>query len=111
MALDEFRAFLNSRGVALHDLGMDEKALARADALEAIPILRQAEIPILGGDVFREVGTEVQLAYANWSCNRESSEATPAFATRSAAKAETYIQSYPERLGERPLFLFVLAKK
>jgi hypothetical protein len=45
----DYQTLLMSKGVRIDLAGLDEIALKRLDALQAVELLRTAAIPILGG--------------------------------------------------------------
>ena len=48
----DYNRLLDKKGIQLGDLGLSDIALERDDALIAVNLLRNASIPILGGDFF-----------------------------------------------------------
>jgi hypothetical protein len=107
-ALDKYQRILASKGVALNGLGLSEIALRRSDAMGAIEALRESSVPILGGDVYSEKAGTIEPAYANWHVDRDAGERETEFAIRSCVKAESYVEKYPRRAGEEPLFVLVV---
>jgi hypothetical protein len=87
-----------------------ELALTRKDALKALSLLRDANFPVLGGDVYTRVGDDIRVAYANWHADPLPSEDRDTYVRRSIETSENYIQKYPERVGETPLFVLVAAE-
>lgn len=104
---DRFNDLLRERGLALSMLGLADIALRREDALEAIEILGDDGVPILGGDVFFLQDDDVRLAYANWHTEKRPSEDDVAYRRRSCLETSNYIGSFPNRTGVIPLFVIV----
>ena len=96
--------FLKEKGHPLSEInsGSDEIALATNDAIQALDLLRNNQVAILGGDIFseRENGS---LIYAyqlwgseyhclNWYCDKEDNESSEEYAKRSYAIAKESIK-------------------
>lgn len=69
-----YSEILKKKGRPLHDIGINEIALSKADALEAIKSLRLSQMAILGGDVLEIVDGKPKHTYDNWYYNREETE-------------------------------------
>lgn len=95
-----------SRAVPLASEGVEEIAWRREDALEVIRLARDAQLGILGGDVWMRQGSKWVPTYDTWACDRESNESLEAFAARSCDKASAYLAEYPE--GAQGAFVYVL---
>lgn len=108
---EDYSQFLATKGVSLGQLGLEEVALRREDALRAIRVLKELSLPILGGDVYFEQQGSVHPAYANWYVDRKDNESRKAFADRSCVKAENYVADYPKAMDKQPLFVLVLASE
>lgn len=98
---DEYKVFLEHKGISLPWDGLKEKALKRDDALSAIKLLRSAGVPVAGGDVYVRRGDCVELAYNNWSIQRGD---TP---EDSWVLAENYINNYPVLSDGEAIFVLV----
>lgn len=83
-------------GRDLKELGVHGIALPRGPALEAVGALRQAKIPILGGDVLRVVDGKIRHTYDNWYCKSHADPASPEYMEESYKQAERYILAYPD---------------
>lgn len=83
-------------GRDLNELGVHGIALPRSAALEAVDALRQARIPILGGDVLREVDGKIRHTYDNWYCKCHADPATDEYAEESFKQAQRYVLAYPD---------------
>lgn len=93
--IDAYNQLLQSRGVPLRELGILDVALGRADVLAAIELLRKGSIPILGGDVYWQRQSGIELAYANWHSDLQAGEEREQFAIRSCREAHQYVLSFP----------------
>lgn len=103
-----YAQLLASKGVSLQQLGLDDIALPRADALIALELLQQQSVPILGGDVYVVRGDRTELAHANWHSDPRADESRADYVARSCQDARTYIAAYPHRDGETPVFVIVV---
>jgi hypothetical protein len=81
-------------GVSLESIGIKNWALNKTDALNAIKMLENSRIPVLGGDVYKLVGNAVEQTYDNWYCNQEAGESNDDFLCRSLNTARKYIDDY-----------------
>ena len=106
-AAHEYNELLKSRGIPLRELGIADVALGRTDVLSAIELLRNASIPVLGGDVYFKRLGRIELAYANWHSDPEQGEDRQRFVSRSCFETENYIKSFPPSDAE-PLFALVI---
>lgn len=105
----EYQRLIQSCGISLQDIGIEDIALNREDAIFAIDLLRQSAIPILGGDVYIRNSGRIDHAYANWHSDPKANETRDQFAERSCLEARRYVSDYP--LSEAvPFFSLVLAK-
>ena len=89
-----------SKGVSLSKLGVNNWALGRTEAIEAIDRLAGIGVGVLGGDVYRWEGNTPVPTYDNWYCEPASHEARNAFVERSAHMARQYIGSYEAATGQ-----------
>lgn len=105
---EDYQKFLDDKGIPLKELGIRDIALERADALRAVEILRNASLPILGGDVYLKRGNKVESAYADWHSDRRSGEELDAYFARSWTTTEDYIKRYPQPPDGTPLFSLVV---
>jgi hypothetical protein len=100
--------FLASTGMSLQQLGLEDIALQREDALTAVEILQQQSIPILGGDVYFVRDGRAEPAYANWHCDSRTDERPADYLSRSCQDARQYITAFPDRDGVTPVFVLVV---
>lgn len=107
---EDYKQLLGGKGIVLKALGVNDIALERNDALLAVEFLRNAEVPILGGDVYLERARGIELAYANWHCDPSQDEDRSHYLQRSWSTAESYVKSYPEPADAKVLWAFVVGK-
>jgi hypothetical protein len=105
----QFTVFVQKNGVAM--AGTAEFGLTRADALSAVLIARNEDLPILGGDVYQRSSGKIVPAYANWSTEKQDSETALDCARRSWTEAEAYIQRYREPDNAELIFVLVVPKQ
>ena len=103
----DYAQLLATKGVSLGQLGLEEVALRREDALRAIRVLQESSVPILGGDVYFEQQGGVESAYASWYVDKQDNESRKTFADRSCLKAKNYVVEFPKSLDKQPLFVLV----
>jgi len=105
----KYEHLLNSKGLPLVELlGIHEVALMREDALAAVELLRNASIPILGGDLYLKRGTSVESASTNWSTTCMPGESEEHYLIRSWENTEKFIKELPQLNGATPLFVLVI---
>lgn len=107
---DPYVHFLRARAVSLHELGLSETGLVRADALHATELLRASSVPILGGDVYFMRAASIELAFANWHTDRQPDESWADFADRSCRHCAKYIEEFPIRPDVTPVFVLVVSR-
>lgn len=68
MAITEYIEYLKGKGKYLSDInpGSDEIALDANEALKAIELLKNNQIPILGGDILSTKSGKLIYAYQLW---------------------------------------------
>ena len=79
-------------GISLNDIGVNNWALTKSQALEVLNQFLLHQIPVLGGDVIENLGGEIQQKYDNWYCDKRSGESRIDFVKRSIEKAKSYIE-------------------
>jgi hypothetical protein len=104
----DYLTLLESKGVRIDLPGLDEIALKRADALQAVELLRTAAIPILGGDVWYRRRGRFEIAYANWHADPQIGEDSFTYLQRSLSKTAQYVREFPEPADGEPLFVLVI---
>ena len=93
-----------SVGVSLKNLGINNWALSRNDALEALSKLKSSGIAVLGGDVFVFSNGIIDQNYDNWYCERNPMESNTDFIASSIEKTRHYIEKY---LDQNALFSLI----
>ncbi|MGB8506889.1 MAG: Imm40 family immunity protein, partial [Pyrinomonadaceae bacterium] len=92
------------------ELGVNEIALQRSAALEAIETLKGSQVAIFGGDVLRVSNDRPSYTGDSWYCERQNSEALNDFLKRSWDVAEQYIRAYPQSEEGKVLYTLVLSE-
>ncbi|MDI7175390.1 Imm40 family immunity protein [Leptospira santarosai] len=93
-------------GVHLSDVGVNNWALTKDQALLALEKFLKLDIPISGGDVYEYRKGIIESNYNNWYCNPDKMEANSEYVKRSIEKAVKYIQEY--KIKENHQIYFVL---
>lgn len=106
--MTDYEDFLSKVGIPLKSIGLNETALLRGDALRAIELLAAGSAPILGGDVYYKYSDRIDPAYANWYIIQDSSESATSYFDRSIREAIEYIERFPKRENEQPIFVLVV---
>lgn len=104
-----YSEFLKSKGWPLHEIGTSDFAFRREHALQALQLLKDRPIAILGGDVLRVIQNRPEYVYDNWHCDIGESESVNEYFKRTWKTAMDYVKKYPEAEGETNLYLIVLA--
>jgi hypothetical protein len=99
----KFVAFLNDKGVKIPDT--DDIGLKYHDALDAILLAKDENIPIYGGDVYVQDNRKIKPAYANWYCDLRNGEGYEEYCGRTWSEAQKYINNYPQKYSEKILFV------
>ena len=107
-APQDYKHLLETKGIPLRELGIQDIALEREDALLAVQFLRKASIPILGGDVYLKRGAKIELAYADWHSDPHRGEDLDRYFERSWAGTENYLRSFSQPPDAMPLFSLVV---
>jgi len=93
-----------SVGISLESMGVNNWALSRQDALQALSHFVELQIPILGGDVCEFMNEVIKYNYDNWYCERKINETLLDYVERSAREAKNYIERYPDKVVYFSLF-------
>jgi hypothetical protein len=106
MSFLQFIEFIKNSGVARTEAEGGELALTKTDALKALELLSDANVGVLGGDVYEvEDDGYFRPTYDNWYCNK--GDLPPfEFVKLSHEKAFQYLTNYNE--GERSNIRYVL---
>lgn len=100
--MNNYREFLIKRGRNLSEInpGSDEMAFIIDDALDAIELLKNHKVNILGGDVLFEEKEKLIYAthflgydyhYLNWYCDRQDNESDEDYLERNYSTAKESI--------------------
>jgi len=98
---------LKVHALPLRHLGLDDVAWSREYTREVLNAIKDADIAVLGGDVFRERGGHLVHTYDNWHCERDVAESLANYARRSWQYAWDYVAKYPENKAEQVYFSLV----
>lgn len=101
--------FLQVRGHRVSP-GTAECGLVREDALAAVRLAQQETRAISGGDVYLQIGGEIEPAYANWYVSSHPEESAADYRFRSWEESSHYIAHYPIPDHGTPLFVLVVAE-
>lgn len=118
----EYLDFLKMKGKPLSAInpGSEEIALNSADAIEAIGLLKNCNLPILGGDVLTIDSDKLvyvdqhwgeKYNYLNWYCEKMNSESTEEYSARSyevAKKAISEVDKVAKNFGDKSLIVLVV---
>ena len=94
-------------GHPLNEIGVNNWALQKDEALNALIELAKIQVPILGGDVCELTNGVIQYNYDNWYCDKNLQETKLAFVLRSIAKAKQYIENYQSKYPDKIFFALV----
>lgn len=107
---EKFFEVLNAKGRPLQEIGVNEIALQRPDALKAIEALQDTQVAILGGDVLRVLNGRPAYTGDNWYSEQGGNESLTGFLKRSWEIAEQYIRSYPDPEDGTVLYTLVVSE-
>jgi Immunity protein 40 len=110
MAFTEEANRILESGFSLSNIGIENWALSKEQALVALEDLTKLNATVLGGDVVQFVQNVPRLTYDNWFCEIEDGESTMAFAIRSLVVAKSFINGYRNLNVREPFFALVLSK-
>jgi hypothetical protein len=105
-----FKEILATRGRDLREIGLDEVALSKRDALDAIQSLEGHQIAVLGGDVYFEEGGRIRPRLHNWFCEKQPNEHPFEFTKRSQIVALNFVQGYDASLKSNAFFVLVVSE-
>jgi hypothetical protein len=106
----KYKKLLDTKGVSLRSVYVSEIGLAREDALQAVEYLREASVPILGGDLYYIKGDKIVHDPASWSIDRKYAEPHNEYIQRSYQATIEFINRIQGGDKEKPLFAFVVGE-
>ena len=95
------------RGLKLIEIGINEIAFNKSDALKVLEELEKNSIAVLGGDVYYIKNNVITLTYDNWFINRNDEEWL-LYVEKSIKKARSYIRIY-DYMNSNVYFTLVIA--
>ncbi len=96
-----------SCGLSLHDLGVNNWALSKEQALRVLDMFEMQNIAVLGGDVYEMINSLPSSNYDNWCCDQNANESLDEYVSRSNDYAKRYIRNYRSSTGREVLFVLV----
>jgi len=96
-----------STGIPLEEFGVSGWGLQKGPALKAIRSLRNAGVPIFGGDDVYIQNNKLIYPYENWYCDQGDTETNTEYVTRCFEEALMYVDNYSRDLPSEPLFVLV----
>lgn len=93
-------------GVWLGEYGINNWALTKSQALEALDKLLVLRIAVLGGDVV-EAKDYIRPNYDSWSSDPQPGERNEEYLKRSIEESKSYIEQYPAYIPGRNYFVLV----
>lgn len=94
-------------GLSLGSFGINNWALTKEQALNSLESLVNIQVPVLGGDVYENIGGVIQSNYDSWHCEPISDELKYEFVKRSILIAKEYINNYKSPHPDRIYFVLV----
>ena len=91
----------------LSELGINDVAYPKYEALRMISRFEEQGIPVLGGDVFLLKDNIPSLTYDNWYCDKNPQEPNQEYVIRSCKKAYEYVSTYNSDDSNKVLFSLV----
>lgn len=99
----EYFDLLRSKGIPLSQInpGSDESAIEGSEALHAIELLKDSQLPILGGDILSSDSGKLIYAYQlwgseyhflSWYCDKQKNESQGEYCARSYEVAKESIK-------------------
>lgn len=101
--IDEHLKILE-KAISLKKMGINDLAWEKEDAKALINFLMDDTISVLGGDVYKVIGTEILPLSDNWSCEYHYPATSKEQALKSKIKSLDYINNYPVSSDEKVLF-------
>lgn len=104
MISDKLRQKIMNKVISLEKFGINDLAWHKRDVTNLINSLMGDDIGILGGDVYRLTGKQLQPTYDNWACEPNNQESLKDYYSRSKRESLSYIENYPIEDEENIVF-------
>ncbi len=98
---------LLKNGLSLKEIGVNNWALRKNDALKVLQKFEEMQVAILGGDVCELKDGIIQYNYDSWHCDRLKEESDHDFVMRSIQDTKRYIEVYTVTNDDKIFFAFV----
>jgi hypothetical protein len=95
-------------GVSLENSGINNWALTKQQALNALDYFAGQNMFVLGGDVCCIKNEKPELNYDSWHCERNTSETSEDYSRRSILTARNYIENYITSINKEVYFVLVV---
>jgi hypothetical protein len=83
------------KSISLEKFGLNDLAWNKEDAKNLIQLIKDDNIGILGGDVYKLKSNHLESLGDNWYCETKKIESKEEYNTRSKAESLSYIEKYP----------------
>ena len=95
------------KSISLKSIGFNELAWYGKDAIKAIEHLSNKGKLILGGDVYKIMGNQIETAYAGWHYDPITTKNARENIRAGEEKAVAYIRHFLERNGDNFIYAIV----
>ncbi|MED4718518.1 Imm40 family immunity protein [Bacillus badius] len=102
---------IRNSAISLEELGIKEVAWKWEDAQAVIQFLKQNDLAILGGDVYRVEHNQKEPTYDSWYIDRKSGMAWSDYVDECQKITMSYINNYYLKNGANYCYSLVYAKK
>jgi hypothetical protein len=102
---------IKANAISLQNIGVNDVAWLRSDALELLKTLEGSAIAVLGGDVLKKVRENYKYNYDHWSSDIKPGEQWAAYAARSRKETQDYIESYPDNGNGEYIYCLIFTEK
>lgn len=104
--LEDSIKIIKEFGIPLHEQGINNWALSRDIALQAIQEVDEKGVIILGGDVLIKNGCNYEHNYDNWYYDPDKTLSKKENSALSIRKTKSYLENYPK--DKNTYFVFVI---
>ena len=94
-------------GYYLNEIRVNNWALKKSEALDALEKLLELQVPILGGDVYENVEGIIQPNCDNWYCDQLTEESKDDYVNRSIKETIDYIERYDTKGFRKTFFVLI----